>query len=136
MKTSNQDHRQHREEQMFSGRIEFLHTYDYSFKRQIRGPLYDKIYENEKAQEAWFTSMAIVSSSLMSCRAPTSAHVTSGTVAKPSLLAEGWTLAREAWKSDMRMDRPASSSSDSFLVVFSSCKRCHSSFCWTQGRRT
>lgn len=65
-----------------------------------------------------FTSMAMVSSSLMSCRAPTSSQVTSGTVAKPSLLAEGWTLAREDWKSDMRMDRLANSSSDSVSVFF------------------
>ncbi|KAF3842422.1 hypothetical protein F7725_024373, partial [Dissostichus mawsoni] len=67
------------------------------------------------------TSMAMVRSSLMSCSAPTSSQVTSGTVAKPSLLAEGCTLARDAWKSDMRMERPASSSSDRVSVLFSSC---------------
>ncbi|KAF3842416.1 hypothetical protein F7725_024367, partial [Dissostichus mawsoni] len=69
------------------------------------------------------TSMAMVRSSLMSCSAPTSSQVTSGTVAKPSLLAEGCTLARDAWKSDMRMERPASSSSDRVSVLFSSCSR-------------
>lgn len=79
-----------------------------------------------------FTSMAMVSSSLMSCRAPTSSQVTSGTVAKPSLLAEGWTLDREARKSDMRMDRPASSSSDRLVVFFNNCRRCHRSPCWTR----
>lgn len=76
--------------------------------------------------------MAMVRSSLMSCRAPTSSQVTSGTVAKPSRLAEGWTLDREARKSDMRMARPASCSSESVAVFFNNCSRCHRSPCWTQ----
>ena len=37
-----------------------------------------------------FTRIAICSSSLMSCKAPISFHVTSGMVAKPSRLADGW----------------------------------------------
>lgn len=74
--------------------------------------------------------MAIVSSSLMSCRAPTSSQVTSGTVAKPSLLAEGCTLAREAWKSDIRMERLPKRSSDRVSVFFRRDNSCHRSACW------
>ena len=40
------------------------------------------------------TRIAMVSSSLTPCSAPTSSHVTSGMVAKPSLLADGCTLGR------------------------------------------
>lgn len=79
-----------------------------------------------------FTSIAMVSSSRTSCSAPTSSQVTSGTVANPSLLAEGCTLARESWKSDMRMDKPASFSSDRVSVLFSRHSTLHSSPCWTQ----
>lgn len=79
-----------------------------------------------------FTSIAMVSSSRTSCSAPTSSQVTSGTVANPSLLAEGCTLARESWKSDMRMDKPASFSSDTVSVLFSRHSTLHSSPCWTQ----
>lgn len=79
------------------------------------------------------TSMAMVSSSLMSCRAPTSSQVTSGTVAKPSLLAEGCTLAREAWKSAMRRERPPRISSDRVWVFFRRPNSCHSAPCWTPG---
>lgn len=46
-----------------------------------------------------FTSIAICNSSLISRKEPTSSHVTSGTVAKPSLLADGWIIRRAVSKS-------------------------------------
>lgn len=78
------------------------------------------------------TSMAMVSSSLMSRRAPTSSQVTSGTVAKPSLLAEGCTLAREAWKSDIRMARLPRRSSDRISVFFRRHNSCCRAATWTE----
>lgn len=74
----------------------------------------------------------MVSSSLMSSRAPTSSQVTSGTVAKPSLLADGCMLAREAWKSDIRMDKLASVSSDRVSVFFRRCSRFLRSASWKE----
>ena len=44
------------------------------------------------------TRIAIVSSCLTSFSAPTSSQVTSGIVAKPSLLADGWTVDNAALK--------------------------------------
>lgn len=58
------------------------------------------------------TNIAMVSSSLTSSRAPISAHVTLGTVAKPSLLAEGWTEDRATMKSFNSMHSPLSCSSE------------------------
>lgn len=76
------------------------------------------------------TSIAMVSSSLMSSRAPISAHVTLGTVTKPSLLAEGWTEDRATMKSFNSMHSPCSCSSERGSWFLSNLSRlCNSS--WT-----
>lgn len=58
------------------------------------------------------TRMAMVSSSLTPSSAPISAQVTSGTVTKPSRLAEGWTEGRATRKSLSSMRSPRSRSSE------------------------
>lgn len=82
------------------------------------------------------TNIAMVSSSRMSSRAPTSAHVTLGTVTKPSLLAEGWTEDRATMKSFNSMHSPCSCSSERGSWFLSNLSRlCNSSFTGAIGRR-
>lgn len=82
------------------------------------------------------TKIAMVSSSLMSSRAPTSAHVTLGTVTKPSLLAEGWTEDKATMKSFSSMHSPCSCSSERGSWFLSNLSRlCNSSLMGAIGRR-
>lgn len=64
------------------------------------------------------TSIAIWSSWRMSWSEPMSSHLTSGTVAKPSLLAEGCTTFRAAWKSSISMNTPEGQYNSTVLQIF------------------
>mmetsp|Transcript_54154 Transcript_54154/g.118090 ORF Transcript_54154/g.118090 Transcript_54154/m.118090 type:complete len:206 (+) Transcript_54154:80-697(+) len=82
--------------------------------------------------------MAVSSSWRRSARAPTSAHVTSGTVANPSRFAEGCTFLRPASKSLIRMASGASSAAESLppclrsaaLAAWPSASACRAASVW------
>lgn len=80
------------------------------------------------------TNIAIVSSSRTSSRAPISAHVTSGIVTKPSLLAEGCTDDNATIKSFISMHSVCSCSSGKGSCFFSKSKSlCNST--WVNSRK-
>lgn len=82
------------------------------------------------------TNIAMVSSSRTSSRAPMSAHVTSGIVTKPSLLAEGCTDDSATIKSFISMHSFCSCSSGKGACSFSKSKSlCNSSLTYMKRER-